>query len=72
MDLICWSVISSGGIKKAGEGYHYLATCEHYFIRVNENLVQHPNNNISIYMDSNFTLQQTYNRRDKYIFLKYL
>ncbi len=29
-------------------GYRYLASCEHLFIRVHENLVQHPSNNIFI------------------------
>ena len=32
-----------------GEGYRYLAICEHYFIRVDKNMVQHPDNNISIF-----------------------
>ena len=29
-------------------GFRYLASFEHQFIRVNENLVQYPSNNISI------------------------
>ena len=29
-------------------GYRYLASCEHHFVRVRENVVQHPSNDISI------------------------
>ena len=32
------------------EGFLILASCEFHFNRVHENLVQHPNNNISIEM----------------------
>ena len=34
-----------------GEGIVFLASFEHKFIRVHENLVQHPNNNTSIFLD---------------------
>ena len=30
------------------EGYLYLASCNYHFIRVHENLAQHPSNYISI------------------------
>ena len=50
MDLTYVSVRSSsrrvGGWW--GGGIVFLASCEHYFIRVHEYLVQHPSNNISI------------------------
>ena len=54
MDLIYWSVHSysrRGGenVEVVDRGYQYfLASCEYYFVRVHENLVQHPSNNISI------------------------
>ena len=52
MDLIYWSVrsfSSRGGIveKEVDGGTIIKARCEHKFIRVLENLVQHPSNNIS-------------------------
>ena len=52
MDHIYWSVCSSSrrggyGAKDYG-GIVVLASCEHHFLRVHKNLVQHPNNNISI------------------------
>ena len=42
--------MSGGGDGVKGEvvGIVILANCEHHFIRVNENLVQHPNDNVSI------------------------
>ena len=47
MDLIYWSVRLyrrrvGGGLKGVDEGTVILASCEHLFIRVHENLVQHP------------------------------
>ena len=50
MDLINWSVRSSS--RRGGDGVKggvvILASCEYYFIRVHENLLQHPSNYISI------------------------
>ena len=50
--LLChyWSVRSSSrrGIGGGGKAIVILASCEYYFIRVHENLVQHPSNDISI------------------------
>ena len=53
MDLLYWSVRSSSwrggdGVKGVDGGIVILVSCEHHFIRVHENLVQHPSNNISI------------------------
>ena len=51
MDLIYWSVRSSSrirGDRVKDVGIVILASCEYHFIRVYENLVQHPSNNISI------------------------
>ena len=42
--FICHQV-GGQGVKRVEWG---LASCEYHFIRVQENLVQHPNNNISI------------------------
>ena len=36
------------GIKGIDGGFINLASCEHHFLRVHENLGQHPSNNISI------------------------
>ena len=52
MDLIHWLFYSSSriegyGIKGVEVGIVILASCEYNFIRVHENLAQHPNNNIS-------------------------
>ena len=47
MVIICQSVRSSSG---AAVDVVIPAVCEHHFIRVHENLVQHPSNNISIYV----------------------
>ena len=52
MDLIYESVSSSskwGGYRVKGkyESITILASCEYQFIRVHDNLVQHPSNNIS-------------------------
>ena len=48
MDLIYWSVRSSSRMRGDVWGFRYLASFEHQFIRLNENLVQYPSNNISI------------------------
>ncbi len=45
MDLLYWSVRSSKGFDV---GIVFLASCEYHFIRVHENMIQHPSNNISI------------------------
>ena len=49
LSLIYWLVPSS---RRRGKGVDKdivnLASCGYYFIRVHENLVQHPNNNKSI------------------------
>ena len=56
MDLIYWSVNSSsrrlggGGFKKWMGVIVILANCEYDTIRVHENLVHHPNDNILIYL----------------------
>ena len=52
MDLIYWSVCSSsrrGGdwLKGVDWGIVILASCKHHFIKVHENLEQHPISNIS-------------------------
>ena len=47
MDLIYWSYRSYGWVKVVEGGLRYLASCEHHFLRVHENLVQYPSNNIS-------------------------
>ena len=52
---VYWSVRSSisdwmGWGKRGGYwGIVILSSCEYHFIRVHENLVQHPSNNMSIY-----------------------
>ena len=53
MELIYWPVRSSSwvggnGVDGAEGGIIFLASCEHPFIRVHKNLVQHTSNNISI------------------------
>ena len=49
MDLIYGQFVRGKGIGYSGGwGYLYLASCEHHFIRVHENLVQYPSNDISI------------------------
>ena len=45
-DLIHWSVSLFSW--KGGVGIVILVSCEYYFIRVHENMVQHPSYNISI------------------------
>ena len=54
MDLIQWSVRSYN--RRGGDGelrwmwvILFLASCEHHYIRVHINLVQHSSNNISIF-----------------------
>ena len=53
MNLIYWSIRSSSGRREDGvkgidRVYRILAGREYHVIGVHENLVQHPNNNISI------------------------
>ncbi len=53
MDIIYWSVRSCSrrrgyGVKRVVGGIVILVSSEHHFIRVNENMVQHPTNNKSI------------------------
>ena len=48
------------GVKGGGWGINISDSCEKHFIRVHENLVQHPSNNISIVekkINSNFVLE---------------
>ena len=42
--------VGGNGVKKLGGGIVILSSCEYYFFRVHENLVQHPCNNKSIYL----------------------
>ena len=35
-------------VKWMDRGYRYFSNCENHFIRIHENLVQHPSNSISI------------------------
>ena len=48
MDLI--NPVGGEWMRQRGwiSGIFILACCEHHFIRLHENLVQHPSNNISI------------------------
>ena len=57
MNLIYWSVCSSGKEMGKGldEGIVILASCKHHFIRVYDNLVQLPSNNISFILKPIFT-----------------
>ena len=61
---MCWSKgVKCGGIV-------ILASCEHHFIRVHENLVHHPSNNISViimihrrtWLDTLAALDDTHNQ----------
>ena len=59
MDLIYWYIRLStkeGG----GWGFAILANIEHSFIRVHENLKQHPCNNISIIVEIDFKHTYSY------------
>ena len=60
MDLINWSVRSSS--RRGGDGVKVgvviLASFEFYFSRVNENLLQHPSNYISII--AHYNINNTY------------
>ena len=53
-NLLAWSVCSSSSrkegdwVKGVEGGIIFLASCEHHFVRLHENLLQHPSNNISI------------------------
>ena len=48
MDLFCWT-ISYSSVREGDRVNRYLASCEYHIIRVHENLVQHPSNNLSIH-----------------------
>ena len=64
MDLIYWSVhypLGRDGIKKVDRylgGIVILPSWEHHFIRVLENLVQHPSNNMSIPFSKPYLLEK--------------